>query len=149
MVHQKSNIHKRADGCTIICGRHCYSIYCLLSKSEVREWRHDSDKTHTSKLEWWMILKISLKAKAGFPKTLVKQNLSLHSLYFPQNTLMLTESRREFSDLQILFLDFLRFAISTTGYSCMYGPRAEHLVFDVKQQESHRISVWKFYMYSF
>ena len=44
-----------------------------------------------------MILKISLRAKAGVPKTLVKRKLRLHSLCFPQNTLMLTESRGEFS----------------------------------------------------
>ena len=41
--------------------------------SEAREWRHDSDKIQANKLEWWMILKISLSAKAGVPKTLVKQ----------------------------------------------------------------------------
>ena len=50
-----------------------------------------------------MILKISLRAKAGVPKTLVKRKLRLHSLYFPQNTLMLTESRGEFSDLHSIF----------------------------------------------
>ena len=50
-----------------------------------------------------MILKTSLRAKAGVPKTLVKQNLRLHSLYFPQNTLMLTESRGEFCDLHSIF----------------------------------------------
>ena len=45
-------------------------------------------------------MKISLRAKAGVPKTLVKQKLRLHSLYFPQNTLMLTESTRgEYNDL--------------------------------------------------
>ena len=42
-----------------------------------------------------MILKISLRAVASVPKT--------HSLYFPQNTLMLTESRGEFSDLHSIF----------------------------------------------
>ena len=50
-----------------------------------------------------MILKISLRAKTGVPKSLVKQKLRLHSLYFPQNTLMLTESREEFSDLHSIF----------------------------------------------
>ena len=50
-----------------------------------------------------MILKISLRAKAGVPKTLVKQKLRLHSLYFPQNTLMLTESRGKFDDLHSIF----------------------------------------------
>ena len=69
--------------------------------SEAREWRHDSDKSQTNK--WWTILKISLKAKAGVPKTLVKQKLRLHSLYFPQKTLLLTESRGEFSDLHSIF----------------------------------------------
>ena len=58
-----------------------------VSSSEEREWRHDSNKTQTNKLEWWMILKISLRAKAGVPKTLVKQKLRLHSPYFPQNIL--------------------------------------------------------------
>ena len=50
-----------------------------------------------------MILKISLRAKAGVPKTLVKQKLCLHSLYFPQNSLTLTESRGELSDLHSVF----------------------------------------------
>ena len=40
--------------------------------SEAREWRHDSDKTQTNKLEWWMILKISFRETAGVPNTLVK-----------------------------------------------------------------------------
>ena len=59
--------------------------------------------TQTNKLEWWMVLKISLRVKAGVPKTLVKQKLRLHSLYFPQNSLMLTESCGEFSDLHSIF----------------------------------------------
>ena len=50
-----------------------------------------------------MILKISLRAKAGVPKTLVKQKFRLYSLYFPQNKLMSTESRGEFSDLHSIF----------------------------------------------
>ena len=66
--------------------------------------------TRTNKLERWMILKISLRAKAGVPKTLVKRKLRLHSLYFPQNTLMLTESRRN-SVICIQVLDFVRFTI--------------------------------------
>ena len=58
-----------------------------------------------------MILKISLRAKTGVPKTLVKRKLRVHSLYFPQNTLMLTESRGQFSDSQrVLLLDYVRFA---------------------------------------
>ena len=50
-----------------------------------------------------MILKISLRAKASVPKTLVEQKHRLNSLYFPQNTIMLTESREEFSDLHSIF----------------------------------------------
>ena len=49
-----------------------------------------------------MILKI-LTAKAGVPKTLVRRKHRLHSLNFPQNTLMLTESRGEFRDLHSIF----------------------------------------------
>ena len=61
------------------------------------------DRTQTNKLEWWMILKISLRAKVGVSETLVKRKLRLHSLYFPQKTLLLTESRGEFSDLHSIF----------------------------------------------
>ena len=50
-----------------------------------------------------MILKISLRAKAGVAKTLVKQKRRLNFLYFPQNTLMLTESCGKFSDLHSIF----------------------------------------------
>ena len=48
-------------------------------------------------------MKISLRTKAGVPKTLVKQKFRLYSLYFPQNKLMSTESRGEFSDLHSIF----------------------------------------------
>ena len=48
-------------------------------------------------------MKISLRAKASVPKTHVKRKLPLHSLYLPHNTLMLTESRGEFSDLHFIF----------------------------------------------
>ena len=71
--------------------------------SVAHKWRHDSDKTQTNKLEWWMILKISSRAKGGVPKTLLEQKHRLNFLYFPQNTLMLTESREEFSDLHSIF----------------------------------------------
>ena len=50
-----------------------------------------------------MILKISLRAKFGVPKTVVKRKLRLHSLHFPQNTFMLTESRGKFSDVHSVF----------------------------------------------
>lgn len=46
--------------------------------------------TQTNKLKWWMILTTSLRAKACVPKTLVKQQLRLHSLYFPQNIAFLS-----------------------------------------------------------
>ena len=71
--------------------------------SEAREWRHDSDKTQTNKLELWMSLNISLRAKEGVPKRLVERKFRLPSLYSPQNTLLLTESRGEFSDLHSIF----------------------------------------------
>ena len=62
-----------------------------------------------------MILKIW--AKAGVPKTLVQQKRRLHSLYFPQNTLMLTESRGEFSDLHSNFrLRVLRYCWAPLWY---------------------------------
>ena len=61
-----------------------------------------------------MILKISSRVKAGVPKTLVKRKLRLHSVFFPQNTLMLTESRGEFSDLHSIFrLHALRYCLLT------------------------------------
>ena len=49
-----------------------------------------------------MILEISFRAKVGVPKTLVKRKFRLHPLYFPENTLMLTEPRGEFSDLHFI-----------------------------------------------
>ena len=50
-----------------------------------------------------MFLKIFLRANATVPKTLAKRKLRLYSLYFLQNTLILTESRGEFSDLHSIF----------------------------------------------
>ena len=50
-----------------------------------------------------MILKIPLRGKDGVPKTLLEQKHRLNFLYFPQNTVMLTESREEFSDLHSIF----------------------------------------------
>ena len=60
-------------------------------------------RPRTNKLEWLMILKISLRAKAGVPKTLVKQKLGLNSQYF--------HSLAGNSVFCNLFLDFERFAI--------------------------------------
>ena len=51
-----------------------------------------------------------LRTKDGVPKTPVKRKLRLHPLNVPQNTLMLTESRGEFSGLHsILTLHALRY----------------------------------------
>ena len=69
-----------------------------------------------------MILKISLRAKGGVPKTLLEQKHRLNFLYFPQNTLMLTESREEFSDLHSIFrLRALRYTCS--GIIIAFGER--------------------------
>ena len=78
-----------------------------------------------------MILKISLRAKGGVPKTLLEQKHRLNFLYFPQNTLMLTESREEFSDLHSIFrLRALRYssirsdeglALETSAFESLYG----------------------------
>ena len=69
-----------------------------------------------------MILKISLRAKASVPKTLVKQKLRLHSLYLVQ--LLSLEGN---SVICILFLDFVRFPISdfhiTRNQRLSYNPQ--------------------------
>ena len=74
-----------------------------------------------------MILKISLRAKGGVPKTLLEQKHRLNFLYFPQNTLMLTECREEFSDLHSIFrLRALRYwallnrSFTLTGFRIFY-----------------------------
>ena len=68
-----------------------------------------------------MILKISLRAKGGVPKTLLEQKHRLNFLYFPQNTLMLTESREEFSDLHSIFrLRALRYLLAIIGYNVIW-----------------------------
>ena len=69
-----------------------------------------------------MILKISFRAKAGVPKTLLKRKLGLDSLYFPQNTLMLTEFCGEFSDLHSIFrLRALRYYRHTIAWHNFLG----------------------------
>ena len=85
-----------------------------------------------------MILKISLRAKAGVPKTLVKRKFRLHSLYFPQNTLILTESRGEFSDLHSIFrLRALRYRSVVIILSCIVN---QHKTKDVQGQEPSNIN---------
>ena len=66
-----------------------------------------------------MSLKISLRAKAGVPKTLVKQNIPLQSLNFTQNTLLLTDFCGEFSDLHSIFrLRALLYQLKTLIHGC-------------------------------
>ena len=77
--------------------------------------------TQTNKLEWWVISEISLRVKAGVSKTLVKRKLRLHFLYFPQNTLFLTKSSGEFSDLHSIFkLRALRYSFNNTIKPILY-----------------------------
>ena len=80
-----------------------------------------------------MILKISLRAKAGVPKTVVKRKLRLHSLHFPQNTLMLTETRGN-SMICILFLEFVRFAIENRFMLTCYAYISATIVTSQVQQ---------------
>ena len=73
-----------------------------------------------------MILKISLRAKGGVPKTLLEQKHRLNFLYFPQNTLMLTESREEFSDLHSIFrLRALRYSARAQRFQKTNMPSIE------------------------
>ena len=78
--------------------------------SEARELRHDIDNNQTNKLEWWMILKISLRAKAGIPKTLVKQKISLTFHVFPSDHANV-DCLAKNPVICILVLDFVHFAI--------------------------------------
>ena len=78
-----------------------------LTNSEVREWRHDSDKTQTNKLEWQMIL----KQKPVFLKHLWNKNFA----YIPcisLSTRLCWLRLAGNSVICILFLDFVRFAIA-------------------------------------
>ena len=60
-----------------------------------------------------MFLKISLRANAGVPKTHCETKTSPTFSVFPQNTLILTESRVEFSNLHSIFrLRALRYQVS-------------------------------------
>ena len=86
--------------------------------SVAHKWRHDSDKTQTNKLEWWMILKISLRAKGGVPKTLLEQKHRLKISCISLKTRSCWPSLARNSVICILFLDFVRFAIPRQGASC-------------------------------
>ena len=89
--------------------------------SEAREWRHDWDKTRTNKLEWWIILKISVRVKASVPKTFLKRKVCLYSLCFPQKTLCWLSLPWN-SVICILFLDFVRFAKAKRGKQSQAPP---------------------------
>ena len=100
-----------------------------------------------------MILKISLRAKGGVPKTLLEQKHRLNFLYFPQNTLMLTESREEFSDLDSIFrLRALRYCIRH-GRNTTYEPgltvQDEDQLWKNQNPKSFRILVQFFLVYPF
>ena len=87
-------------------------------------------------------MKISLRAKDGVPKTLVKQKLPLHSLHFPQNTLLLTESRGESGDLYSIFrLRALRYLEPDP----VTRPKSSDLVFTIskfnKNTQTYQVSV--------
>ena len=69
---------------------HSITLVCFCLNSEARGWRHDSGKTQTNKLEWWMILKISFCIS-------LKTHLRWLS---PEGN----------SVICIVFLDFVRFA---------------------------------------
>ena len=104
LKYSKKRLEIRGGSRTVWCGGQWVKLIYVKLKELLLIAKHASDiTTQTSKLEWLMILKISFRAKAGVPKTLVKEKLRLHSLYFPQNTLMLTESHEEFSDLHSIF----------------------------------------------
>ena len=64
-----------------------------------------------------MILKISLRAKAGVPKTLVKQKNLLYSLSLRTRLCWLSLAGN--SVICVLFLDFLRFAIRRKSFSVL------------------------------
>ena len=63
-----------------------------------------------------MILKTSLRAKAGIPKTLLNKNFAyIPFISLRTRVIMLTESHGEFSDLQSIFrLRALRYWIVRT-----------------------------------
>ena len=82
-----------------------------------------------------MILKISLRAKAGVPKILVKQKLRLYSLISLKMCLCC-----------ILFLDSVRFAIATfltqTVFDhCTLGNHKQMSTFNTIMHACHAMSV--------
>ena len=63
-----------------------------------------------------MILKISLRAKAGVPKSknaCETKTSPTFPVFFPQNTLMLTDSAAN-SVICLLLLDFVCFAVNSS-----------------------------------
>ena len=101
-----------------------------------------------------MILKISLRAKAGVPKTFVKRMLQLHSLYFPQNAYVDWVSR----GIQwFAFYFFLRLAIdhvpslglevTTANWSTWEVPTSFSVILAVMFQRFAPLGHWKLSVY--
>ena len=66
------------------------------------------NQTQTNKLQWWMILKISLRAKAGVPEKKTRETKTSRTLsVFPSEHAYVGE----FSDLHSI-LDFVRSAFA-------------------------------------
>ena len=87
-----------------------------------------------------MILKISLREKGGVPKTLLEQKHRLNFLYFPQNTLMLTESREEFSDLHSIFrLRALRYSVCNHTSDNNIGRPRNHKTYKVREKKNNKV----------
>ena len=83
--------------------------------SEAHEWRHDSDKQTGIANDFEDFFK---GQKAVFLKHFWHEN----SLYFPQNTLVLTESCGEFSDLHSIFrLRALRYCLLLLTYQLQHS----------------------------
>ena len=70
-------------------------------------------KTQTNKPKWQTIAFFKLVIFQCSKTTFLKQKMYLHSLYFSQNMLVLSEPRRV-PVIFILLLDFARFAIGVT-----------------------------------
>ena len=92
------------------------TISFKFSSSEARKSHHDSD-TQTNKPEWQTIAFFKRVSLQYYETTFLKRKLYLHSLYFSQNMLMLSEPRRVLV-ICILFLDFARFAILSSPRMC-------------------------------
>ena len=87
---------------------HSSSVFILYWNSEAHKWRHESHKQTVMAED----LKLYPSTQGSVPKTFFfKGKLLLHSLYFSQNTLMLSDTRGV-QVICILFLDLARFVIA-------------------------------------